>query len=117
MSSRWKKLLYATAGVLVALVVAHLVVTRVSHVEPPAIARPDGELQRLPNGERRFGRSRATKLGNIWLVELQGTPEEIGYAHSRLLYGEMVENEGKLYRELDRHIPLCPLRRLLLDVA
>ncbi len=121
MSGRWRKRLRALAvgvGVLaVACVIGHFVVARVSRIDPPHVTVPPGKVERAENGVRTFGRSRASKHGGIWLVELSGTPEQIGYAHSRLMYQEMVENEGALYRELDRHVPLWPLRRLLLDVA
>jgi hypothetical protein len=120
-SARWRKRLKSLGiaiGVLTAFaVVAHLVVARATRIDPPQVSTPQGKVEHPTEGVRSFGHSHASKHGGIWLVELSGTPEQIGYAHSRLMYPEMVDNEAVLYQELDRHVPLWPLRRLLLDVA
>jgi hypothetical protein len=50
-------------------------------------------------------------------VGLSGTPEEIGFSHSRLLHADMVENEGILLAQLDEHVPSSLARTLLLDLA
>ena len=57
------------------------------------------------------------ELPGIFEVHLSGTPESIGWAHARLLYPEMVENEGILFQNLDKAVPNRALRELLLDMA
>jgi isopenicillin-N N-acyltransferase like protein len=50
-------------------------------------------------------------------VGLTGSPVEIGYGHARLLYPEMVENEGILLGRFKDQVPLRAARTLLMDLA
>jgi hypothetical protein len=53
----------------------------------------------------------------LYEAHLVGTPTEIGWAHSRLFYPEMVENEGVLLANFEQAVPAWPLRLLLLNLA
>jgi hypothetical protein len=66
---------------------------------------------------RRFGNAYARSVGSILQVGLEGTPETIGYSHARLLYPEMVENEGILLGRFRDQVPARFARSLLLDLA
>jgi hypothetical protein len=55
--------------------------------------------------------------GNILEVRLMGTPEQVGYRHSRLLYPEMVTNEGTLQAQFRHFVPIPPLRWLIMDIS
>jgi hypothetical protein len=59
----------------------------------------------------------ARKRGGIGEVRLEGSPEEIGYAHSRLLYRQMVATENAVQQQFAEHVPLAPMRGLLTDVG
>ena len=39
---------------------------------------------------------------------INGTPEQIGHQHGRLLYPEMRANEGTLYEQLEHYVPFPP---------
>lgn len=94
----------------------HVGVRLGTHIEPPPVTVPAGEV-REAGDLRTFGASYVTHRGKVLEVGLRGTPEEIGYAHSRLLYREMLENEGTLYGQFEKYVPIPPLRWLLVDVS
>jgi isopenicillin-N N-acyltransferase-like protein len=66
---------------------------------------------------RRFGDSYVLERDGILEVGLSGNPEAIGYAHARLLFDAMRENEGILLARFSDAVPSRILRTLLLDVA
>jgi hypothetical protein len=55
--------------------------------------------------------------GKLLEVGLRGRPEQIGYRHARLLYPEMVENEGILLSRFEEQVSSGLARRALLDLA
>jgi isopenicillin-N N-acyltransferase like protein len=113
--SRW---LLALAALLVAgVTVFHLVVRRAARLTPPRLELPKLALATSPSGVRRFGDAYARKVGGMLQVGLAGSPLSIGYAHARLLYPEMVENEGILLGRFEEQVPLGAARSLLMDLA
>ena len=114
---RWgKRLAFAALGVFAALLVTHTIVRRVGRIEPPAITTAAPKIETRA-GIRRAGRSYALRRNGIWEVGLNGTPEQIGLAHGRLLYRPMVENEGVLFGAFEKAIPSSFFRHLVLDLA
>ena len=111
----WGKLsLSALLGVLAA---AHLGIAARARLTPPNIPEPHGEPTRSSPVLRRFGASYALSHGKILEVGLRGTPDQIGYQHARLLYPEMVENEGILLGRFQGQVTNSVARRVLLDLA
>ena len=96
---------------------AHLAINVRARVSPPPIAEPQGEASRRSPTLRRFGDSYALDRGKLLEVGLRGTPQQIGFQHARLLYPEMVGNEGILLRRFEEQVPNSFARRLLLDLA
>ncbi len=112
---------YRRTGIALAVFVACLVVFHFgirfgTRIEPPQVTLPEGQVTEPSPGLRALGSSSARREGAIWVVRLNGTPEEIGYAHSRLLYEEMVENERVLLGRFQERVPFA-FRMLLLDLA
>jgi len=66
---------------------------------------------------RTMGKAYARKRGDIFEVRLVGTPEQMGHQHSRLLYDEMVHNEGELYSVFREQVPFAPARWLIMDIS
>lgn len=66
---------------------------------------------------RRVGASWARMRAGIRQVHLQGTPEEIGDAHARLLRPEMIQNERALWDVFQTFVPTRPLRTVVIDIA
>jgi hypothetical protein len=95
----------------------HVAVGHAARLVPPEVALPKHSVQRTPDGLRRFGNSYARSVGSILEVRLEGTPETIGYSHARLLYPEMVENEGILLGRFRDQVPARFARSLLMDLA
>jgi isopenicillin-N N-acyltransferase-like protein len=87
-----------------------------TRIDPPVVTVPAGEVHEA-GGLRTFGASYVTRRGEVLEVGLRGTPEEIGFAHARLLYPEMRENEGTLYGQFEKYVPIPPLRWLIVDVS
>jgi isopenicillin-N N-acyltransferase-like protein len=94
----------------------HLLIRSLCRIQPPAVTVPAGAPVLEP-GLRRLGRSYVVERGALLEVHLQGTPAEVGYNQARLLYPEMLENEGILLRDFREAVPNGLLRLALLDLA
>ena len=113
---RHRRKLVIVLAVLMLPVVIHLAVTWSARPTPPSVELPSHELER-GDGITRFGGSWLRERGPLLEVGLVGTPEAIGYSHARLLYPQMVENEGILLGHLGQQVPSTFLRHVLLDLA
>jgi isopenicillin-N N-acyltransferase like protein len=111
----WGKLSFAT--LLGALGTLHIGVAARARLTPPAVSLPPGEPTHPTSTLRRFGESYALTRGKILEVGLRGKPEQIGYEHARLLYPEMVQNEGILLGRFQQQVSNPVLRNVLLDLA
>jgi hypothetical protein len=111
---RWSVI--TLAFIALAGVLTHFVVRSRGAIDPPAI-----QLNQLPRTEaggiRRVGDSYAVRRDQIWEVGLAGTPERIGWAHGRLMYEQMVANEGVLFGAFEKAVPSWLLRTVVLDLA
>jgi len=114
----WGKVALAALGALLAfLLSAHFAVNARARLSPPPIAEPRGESRHSSPILRRFGDSYALSRGKILEVGLRGNPAQIGFQHARLLYPEMVANEGILLARFQEQVRSQLARRLLLDLA
>ena len=111
----WGKL--TLASLCVALGALHFGVGARARLTPPTIALPQGEVTHPTPVLRRFGASYALSRGKLLEVGLRGTPEQIGFEHARLLYPEMVQNEGILLGRFQEQVSNPVLRNVLLDLA
>lgn len=98
--------------------IAHVGISAACRMRAPA----DATSLRVPIIEtegdvRRAGASFVRTNGGIREVHLSGDAAAIGAAHGALLRDRMIANEGDLWGELDRLVPLAPARMLLLDVG
>jgi hypothetical protein len=98
---------------LIALVVVlgigpatHVVVGATTPIAPPAITLPAGT-----------GGAYTRVRAGVREVYLEGTPEQIGSQHARLLRDRMVANEAELWNDFTRFVPLAPARTILMDVS
>ncbi len=107
----------ALGAVVVAALFFHVAVGHAARLAVPSAHVPDTQLTTSGQGIRHFGAAYARRVGGILQVGLSGTPELIGYGHARLLYPEMVENEGILLGRFQAQVPLKLARSLLLDLA
>jgi len=96
---------------------SHVWINARARVTPPELTLPAGAPAQVTPSLRRFGNSYALMRGKILEVGLRGKPEEIGYEHARLLYPEMVQNEGILLGRFKEQVSNTFFRRLLLDLA
>ncbi len=90
----WGKL--AVLTLFAAFAAAHFGIGARARLTPPDITLPSGEVRHVGSSLRRFGASYALARGKLLEVGLRGTASEIGFEHARLLYPEMLENEGIL---------------------
>ncbi|HEX3854157.1 MAG TPA: C45 family peptidase [Polyangiaceae bacterium] len=111
----WGK--FTVATLLVALGSLHFGLGARARLTPPSISLPPGEPTHPTSTLRRFGDSYALSRGKILEVGLRGTPAQIGYEHARLLYPEMVQNEGILLGRFQQQVSNPVLRGVLLDLA
>lgn len=111
----WGKI--ALSGLALSVLLLHVGIGARARLVAPSIALADGEPSRATPSLRRFGDSYALSRGKLLEVGLRGTPEQIGYRHARLLYPEMVENEGILLGRFREQVQSTVFRQLLLDLA
>jgi isopenicillin-N N-acyltransferase-like protein len=116
----WRRRASRAGRVLLAVIVlafvAHESIAVLTRIRPPHVvidaARPvDG------GGVRRLGKSYTTMRAGVREVYLEGSPEQIGSAHSRLLYDRMVANEEELWGTFARLVPVSLARTLLMDAS
>jgi hypothetical protein len=115
--TRHKRKWIALVAVGASLVSAHAGIRWRAHVTPPQVRVLEHQLERAAGGARRFGSSELFRRGKIWEVHLSGTPEQIGFAHARLLHEQMVQNERVLLSHFERVVPSAIARTALLDLA
>lgn len=122
MKTRGKRVARAIAIGAIAIVTTGVI----AHVAIAGACRmraPDGAARvAAPSLERRgdvvrAGASFVRTTGGIREVHLVGDAAAIGAAHGTLLRERMIANEGDLWGELDRLVPIAPARMLLLDVG
>lgn len=108
----------------VVLLVALFMILRLAHFSVDLFARftpPQVSFERLPRVDRgalrSVGNAQAVRRQGIWEVLLSGRPAQIGWAHSRLLEGEMALTERSLLGTFRRYVPTAAARTLLLDLA
>ena len=113
---RW---LFALAGPIVALVLAHRGLVLATRMLPPDVALPSDAATLDPADPdlRRVGRDYARHRGKIWEVSLSGRPEEIGGHQVALLRDEMLANEGELWSTFESAVPAAWARFLIFDIA
>jgi len=115
---RHKKKLIALAVLIVVPTILHYYVGCATRLTPPSL--PDLSSVTAVVGDdgiTRADKSYKRKRGKITEVRLVGTPAMIGDAHAKLLYDEMVESEGVLYRMFEKYVPIPPIRHLMVDIG
>jgi hypothetical protein len=100
------KLLGALA-LFTALAGAHRAIPPATRIEPPAVTLPP------PGAARSWTRVR----GGLREVYLEGSPEAIGAAHTRLLRDHMAESERRLQAVFARSVPFWPARAFIEDFS
>jgi hypothetical protein len=109
--------LIALGVVLASPLVLHVTIGWLARLEPPPITLPSAQVSTPAPGVQAFERSFVTRRGELLLVRLAGSPEQIGYSHARLLYPQMVENEGIMLQRFTEQVSSRAARTLLLDLA
>jgi isopenicillin-N N-acyltransferase like protein len=112
---RHKKKLITLGIVVAAPFVAHLVVDRITQLEPPEIGSLTLTMTES-DGVRRAGPGWSVVRG-VRLAHLAGTPEEIGTEHTALLRDRMIANEAIVWDGFKDVIPFGPARVLLFDAG
>ncbi len=112
---RHKKKLIALGVLVFAPFAAHVVVDRMTDLEPPNVPRVDLTLTES-EGIRRAGRGWSAVRG-IRIAHLAGSPEEIGAQHTTLLRDRMLLNEEIVWSGFRDVVPFTPARVLLFDAG
>jgi len=118
---RHKKKLVALGLVLLAPIFAHVVIDRATRIEPP-VTDPVA-ISVKDEGAVRFAGKGWTKLygdrggRGVRVVNLAGTPAEIGAEHTALLREHMTKNEAVLWDGFEHLVPIGVVRTLMFDVG
>jgi hypothetical protein len=106
MIRRHKKKLVALLALVAAGPVAHVGVGLFCRIEPPPVVLPQGN-----------GHAASRKLGGIRVVRLEGSPEEMGAQHARLLREPMIADEKELWDSFEHFVPSGLARTLIFDLG
>ncbi len=116
--ARHPKKIAALLIALVAPLVAHFSIGLATRITPPIATFPRADATgALDQGTRRLGEAYARRRGSIIEARLAGEPEDIGHEMGRMLYPQMVKNEGALLRDFETHVPIAPARWLIMDIS
>jgi isopenicillin-N N-acyltransferase like protein len=107
---RWRRrLLFATAGLVVILPLAYLVFLRWTRIDPPKIdARIKAAAERPVEvrGERAYlGSSWMSRERGVWEEHLEGDPYALGFAQGRLGSRLLREQEDFMFSEMAKYVP------------
>jgi hypothetical protein len=116
-SPRLLRWLLVVAALVLLPFSAHHALRFFCRIEAPHVAPAALQAERPSSKLRTLGRSFVLERDGLYEAHLSGSPEQIGWAHARLFYPEMVENEGVLLANFSKAVPSWPLRALLLDLA
>jgi hypothetical protein len=111
------RLLLVVAALVAAPVLLHFAVRSYGRLTPTGVEVSPMDVTTGPSGQRMLGASFVRERGRILEVGLEGSPEQMGYAHARLLHERMVKTEAVLYEDFERRVSHPLVRLLLLDAA
>lgn len=109
--------LIALSLLLALPLIAHFGIAWISRLEAPAVTLPTDAIATPRPDLKVLGRSYASKRGGLIEIRLAGTPDQIGFSHARLVYDQMVENEGILLARFREQVSSRLARTVLLDLA
>ncbi|MEO8878442.1 MAG: C45 family peptidase [Polyangiaceae bacterium] len=117
-ASRHRKKIIALGVLVVGTTVAHFAAVASSRMTPPQIAAST-EVDPVDDtdGIRRLGVNYTQIVDGIRMVALSGTPEQIGTAHARLLRDRMIADEGEVWGDFSKFVPISLARTLMMDVG
>jgi hypothetical protein len=105
------------AGLLLISSVLHWGLHLLARPSPPQFANITLGQVTSTNRTRRLGRNEMAFDAELTLSRLVGSPEEIGFAHTKLHYESIVETERRFYSRFRQYVPRAIARTLLLDLA
>ncbi|MGO8992551.1 MAG: C45 family autoproteolytic acyltransferase/hydolase [Polyangiaceae bacterium] len=117
MGRGWKRALVGLACVVAIGPISHVLIGVTTKIAPPAIAPISSAAIKDEAGIRRLGPSYARRRAGIREVYLEGSPEEIGAAHSRLLREGMIDDESEVWGDFAHFVPVAAARTLMMDVG
>jgi isopenicillin-N N-acyltransferase like protein len=108
--------LMATVLAILALS-GHAALRAATVIRPPEVSLPRDAAILSASGIVRVGHGYRRDHDGMHEVFLEGTPEEMGAQHERLLRDRMIANEQELWNTFTTFVPLAPVRALLMDVS
>jgi len=117
--ARHRKKIIALAVLVLGTTAAHFTAVVSSRMTPPSISMTASNSPAVdgPDGVRRFGANYTQIVDGVRVVSLSGTPEQIGTAHARLLRDRMIADEGEVWGDFSKFVPISPVRTLMMDVG
>lgn len=108
--------LRAARGCLVALAVTLLAPVALHHAVACGTKITPPQLDATAEVAR-DAQAYVRKRGRIFEVALSGSPAQIGKQHGSMLREQMIENEGVLLAQFERHVPSLLARTAIVDLA
>lgn len=113
------RLAQGMALLLLMPLVLHLAIVAGTAMEPPQVALDSRQPTVAADQPDRLeiGRSYRRPRGKITEIRLVGSPEQIGHAHVRLAYDQVVAIERTMHDEFAHYVPWAPARWAIVDFA
>lgn len=119
--TRLQRALLRAGIILVAIAampyLAHLLIVRLSTLNPPEVVKVPGEVRILSPTLRYFGSSYVSESDGLIEARLEGNAAQIGWASGKLLKSEIFETEGRLFKQFEHYVPKAWARTFLLEWA
>ena len=113
------RLAQVAALLLVVPLVLHLALVAGTAMDPPTVPPLAAQATAADDHPARLelGRSYLRPRGKVTEIRLVGTPEQIGHAHVRLAYDQVVAIEQTMHDEFAHYVPWAPARWAIVDFA
>ena len=85
----------------------------VTQLTPPRLPPPTTEALRADGATARVGPAYLGRRGKLWVMQVKGEPEQLGYRHARLATSLMAEGDRRMLDLFRTHVPSAWFRWLL----
>jgi isopenicillin-N N-acyltransferase-like protein len=113
---RHRRKLIAAALLIGGPLALHWTVLATTGFSPPKVVTPQEQVTEH-DGVRFVGPAYTTVRGGVREAYLEGTPEQLGERHVRLLGDHMTADENALWGSFEHFVPISAARALIMDIS
>ena len=104
-SSNARRRVYRLLLVIPLLAAPAPVLRYATRISPPHLAPPPAEAVRSEGPALHVGPAYLARRGKLWVMQIKGTPEQLGYRHARLATPLMAEGDRRMIALFATYFP------------